>query len=78
MRIEDHWEDVFIYYVRFKVNQDGRDRIICKSIILYAPLTNLEVTNLIFSKFNNVASIKSIDFYDDGLLVKKIKNSVAL
>lgn len=73
MRIEDYWEDVFLYYVQFRVNQDGRDRIVSKSIILYAPLTNLEITNLIFSKFNKVESIKLIEFQEDVLLIKEHK-----
>lgn len=71
MRIEDYWEDVFLYYVQFKVNQDGRDRTIFKCIILYAPSTNLEITKLIFSKFNNVESVTSIELYDDALLMKR-------
>lgn len=71
MKIEDHWEDAFLYYVQFKVKQDKKLRTIRKSIVIYSSLTDLEVHNLIFSRFNNVESVESVEWYDEVLLIKK-------
>ncbi len=71
MKIEDHWEDAFLYYIQFKVKQDNKVRTIRKSIVIYSSLTDLEVNKLIFSRFNNVESVVSVESYEDVLLIKK-------
>lgn len=70
MRIEEHWEDGFLYYVEFQVKQGELVRIIRKYIVLYEEMKNSEIIELIIKKFGNVTDVKSIEFFDDILLAK--------
>lgn len=70
MRIEDHWEDGFLYYVEFQVKQGEISRIIRKYIVVYEEMKNHEITEIIREKFGNVISVKSVEFHEDILLIK--------
>lgn len=70
MRIEDHWEDGFLYYVEFQVKQGELLKLIRKYIVVYEEMKKNEIIELVGKKFGNVMSVKSIEFYDDILLMK--------
>ncbi|TFJ41167.1 hypothetical protein CKN73_05640 [Carnobacterium divergens] len=71
MRIEDNWEDAFLYYVEFQVKQGATFKIIRKNIVLYEEMKKFEIMNLIEAKFGNVISVQAVEFYDDILLIKE-------
>ncbi|CAD5899703.1 hypothetical protein [Carnobacterium maltaromaticum] len=70
MRIEDHWEDGFLYYVEFQVKQGELLKLIRKYIVVYEEMKKNEIIELVGKKFGNVMSVKAIEFHEDILLIK--------
>lgn len=66
--IEDYWEDFIIYSVAF-ITLDNR--IIYKKIVLEEFLSLEEIRAIIIKQFNNVKSVKHIDYIEDCLVSKK-------
>ncbi|WP_317945795.1 hypothetical protein [Carnobacterium maltaromaticum] len=71
MRIEEHWEDGFLYYVEFQVKQENLLRTIKKHIVLYEELSKVEIMNIVKKRFGNVQFVRAVEFHDDILLIKK-------
>ncbi|MEG2292779.1 MAG: hypothetical protein RR936_04055 [Carnobacterium sp.] len=69
MKIEDHWNDVEIYYVEFIVKQKNHNRIIRKTIVVDCE-NDYNIQEIIGNKFNNVIEINCIDSMGDGLCLK--------
>lgn len=70
MGIEEHWNDGFLYYIEFLVNQDNFLRIIRKHIVVYEEMENCDIVKIVEKKFNNVVHVKTVEFYEDILLIK--------
>ncbi|CAD5897506.1 conserved hypothetical protein [Carnobacterium maltaromaticum] len=70
MRIEDYWEDGFLYYVEFQVKQGELMKIVRKNIVVYEEMKKCEIIKLVEKKFGNVTSVKAIEFHEDVLLIK--------
>lgn len=70
MRIEDHWEDGFLYYVEFQVKQGDFFRIIKKHIVVFEEMKKREIMELVEKRFGNVTAVKAIEFHEDILLLK--------
>lgn len=71
MRIEDNWEDGFLYYVEFQVKQGEMLKVIRKNLVVYEELKEKEIMSLVKDKFSNVINVHLVEYYDDILLVKK-------
>lgn len=67
MKIEDHWNDVFIYYVSFETNQH---QIIRRVVVLKDKTEKDEIEKIVYSNFSNVCAVKHIDEWDEALLLK--------
>lgn len=72
MRIEDNWEDAYQYYVEFQVKRDEELIVISKNIVLYDEMKEGEAAALIKAKFGNAINIKTVELYDDILVIKKL------
>lgn len=66
-RIEDYWEDIEVYYVKFITNENN---IITKMIALDIDCSLKEIEEIIFSKFNRIKKIVYIESIGDGLSLK--------
>lgn len=69
MKIEDHWNDVEIYYIEFVVQQRDIQRTITK-IVVFDFNSKDKVKELIQKNFKNVVQINFIDNIGDGLHLK--------
>ncbi|CAD5897170.1 conserved hypothetical protein [Carnobacterium maltaromaticum] len=68
MTIDDYWEDKKIYYISF-LNRENKRFTRC--IILPIELEDKTIIEqLIFTKFNRVKTVLSIDESEEGLLLK--------
>lgn len=72
MRIEDKWDDGFLYFVDFQVLQGNISKGIRKSLVIPEELTKPEVEKLIKHNFKSVVNINSIDYYDEVLSLKSL------
>ncbi|PLS37032.1 hypothetical protein CYV26_00800 [Carnobacterium maltaromaticum] len=71
MRIEEHWNDGFLYYIEFLVKQDNLLKVIRKHIIVYEEIENCEIIKIVENRFKDVIHVKTVEFYEDVLLIKK-------
>ncbi len=70
VRIEEHWNDGFLYYVEFLVKQGTFYKIIRKHIVVYEEMEIVQIIELVEKKFSNVVYVKVAEFYEDILLIK--------
>lgn len=70
MRIEEHWNDGFLYYIEFLVKQDNLLKVIRKHIIVYEEMENCEIIKIVENRFKDVLHVKTVEFYEDVLLIK--------
>ena len=70
MRIEEHWNDGFLYYIEFLVKQDNLLKVIRKHIVVYEEMENCEIIKIVEKRFKDVIHVKFVEFYEDVLLIK--------
>ncbi|CAD5901453.1 conserved hypothetical protein [Carnobacterium maltaromaticum] len=70
MRIEEHWNDGFLYYIEFLVKQDHLLKVIRKHIVVYEEMENCEIIKIVEKRFKDVIHVKTVEFYEDVLLIK--------
>lgn len=71
MRIEQCWNDGFLYYIEFIVKQDNVFRVIRKHIVLHEEMKESEVIEIVLKRFKAVLFVKIVEYYQDVLLIKK-------
>lgn len=72
MKIEDHWNDGFIYCVQF-LTSEQTERKITKFIVLPKKYSVTEIDLMVTTKFQNVKQTLFIDELGDGLLLKELE-----
>lgn len=70
MRIEEYWNDGFLYYIEFLVKQDNLLKVIRKHIVVYEEMENCEIIKIVEKRFKDVIHVKFVEFYEDVLLIK--------
>lgn len=70
MRIEEHWNDGFLYYIEFLVKQDNLLKVIRKHVVVYEEMENCEIIKIVEKRFKDVIHVKFVEFYEDVLLIK--------
>ncbi|WP_413518029.1 hypothetical protein [Carnobacterium maltaromaticum] len=71
MKIEQHWRDCAIYYVRFTI-KNNEIRNIHRTIIVEENLGVEEIKELVMNQFPNVEKILHLDHVDDALITKRL------
>ncbi len=73
LRIEDKWDDGILYHIEFQVSLEGKLKNIRKNLVFPEELDGLEIEKLVKENFNLVTQVKSVEYGDEILLLKKNK-----
>lgn len=69
MRIEDHWQDVGIFFVGFYVNiKENERKLIKKTLVFEHGIADCEVKKIIKDKFQGVCEVLYVDVIEESAL----------
>ncbi|WP_317946678.1 hypothetical protein [Carnobacterium maltaromaticum] len=70
MRIEQYWDDVEVYIVVYP-NSLNKKKFENKMIIVPVELPQESIKEKIMASFSEIKEITRLDYFDDGLYLKK-------